>query len=70
MRRSKGYTDRLEKINRDDSGLAVVIDFKEAATKNLRLQIVGYSQGEYWLLSSKGYIISFKNYNILKADQS
>ena len=71
MRRSKGYTDRLGKINRDDSGLAVAIGFKEAATKKLRLQIVGYSQGEYWhLLSSKGYIISFKNYNILKADQS
>ena len=71
MRRSKGYTDRLEKINREDSGLAVVIGFKEAAAKKLSLQIVGYSQGEYWhLLSSKGYIMSFKNYNILKADQS
>ena len=34
MRRSKGYTDELEKINRDDSGLAVVIGFKEAAPKN------------------------------------
>ena len=34
MRRSKGYTDWLEKINRDDSGLAVVIGFKEAAAKN------------------------------------
>ena len=71
MRRSKGYTDELEKINRDDNGLAVVIGFKEFAAKKLRLQIVRYSQGEYWyLLSSKGYINSFKNYNILKADQS
>ena len=71
MRRSKGYTDELEKINRDDSGLAVVIVFKEAAAKKLRLRIVGYSQGEYWyLLSNKGYIMSFKNYNISKADQS
>ena len=33
MRRSKGYTDELEKISRDDSGLAVVIGFKEAAPK-------------------------------------
>ena len=71
MRRSKGYTDKLEKINRDDSSLAVVFGFKEAAAKKLRLQIVGYSQGEYWyLLSNKGYIMSFKNYNISKADQS
>ena len=36
MRRSKGYTDELEKINRDDSGLAVIIGFKEAAAKKLR----------------------------------
>ena len=71
MRRGKGYTDELEKINRDDSGLAVVIVFKEAAAKKLRLRIVGYSQGEYWyLLSNKGYIMSFKNYNISKAGQS
>ena len=37
MRRSKGYTGKLEKINRDDSGLAVVIGFKGAAAKTLRL---------------------------------
>ena len=71
MRRSKGYTDELEKINRDDSGLSVVIDFKEAFTTKLRLQITGYSQGEYWyLLSNKGYIMPFKNYSISKADQT
>ena len=71
MRRSKGYTDELEKINREDSGLAVVIGFKEATTAKLRLPITGYSQGEYWyLLSNKGYIMSFKNCNISKADQA
>ena len=33
------------------------------------LQITGYSQGEYWsLLSNKGYVMSFKNYNIPKAN--
>ena len=71
MRRSKGYTDKLEKLNRDDSGLAVIIGIKEAATKKLRLQITGYFRGEYWyLLLNKGYIMSLENYNILKADQS
>ena len=71
MRRSKGYTDELEKINRDDSGLAVILGFKEATAKKLRLRITGYSQGEYWyLLSNKGYIMSFKNCNISKADQA
>ena len=69
MRRSKGYTDELEKINRDDSGIALNIKLKKAAAKKLRFRITGFSQGEYWyLLSNKGYIMSYKNYNILKAD--
>ena len=71
MRRSKSYTDELEKMIRGDRGLAVTSGFKKAAVKKLRLPITGYSQGEYWyLLSNKGYIMSFKNYNISKADQS
>ena len=69
-RRSKGYTDELEKLNRDDSGLAVVITLKEVAAKKLRLRVTGFSQAEYWyLLSNKGYIMSYKNYNISKADE-
>ena len=68
MRRSKGYTDELEKINRDYSGIALNIKLKAAAAKKLRFRITGFSQGEYWyLLSNKGYIMSYKNYNILKA---
>ena len=31
MRRNKGYTDELEKINRDDSGIALNIKLKNAA---------------------------------------
>ena len=48
MRRSKGYTDELEIINRDDSGIALTISLKEAATKKLRFRIIGFSQVEYW----------------------
>ena len=71
MRRSKGQTDELEKLNRDDSGVAVTISLKEAAPKQLRLRITGFSQAEYWyLLSNKEYIMSYKNYNISKADES
>ena len=55
MRRSKKYTDKLEKLNRDDSGLAVVITLKEATAKKLRLRVTDFSQTEYWyLLSNKG----------------
>ena len=46
MRRSKGYTDKLEKSNRKDSGLAVIISLKEPAAKKLRLRITGYSPAE------------------------
>ena len=31
LRRSKGYTDELEKINHDDSGIALTIKLKKAA---------------------------------------
>ena len=69
MRRSKGYTDELEKINRDDSWIALTISLKAAAAKKLRYRITGWSQGEYWyLLSNRGYIMSYKNYNISKSD--
>ena len=65
MRGGKGYTDELEKINRDDSGVVLNISLKDATAKKLRLRITGFSQAEYWyLLSNKGYIMSYKNYNI------
>ena len=70
MKRSKAYTDELEKINRDDSVIALTISLKEAAAKKLRFRITGFSQGEYWyLLSNKGYIMSYRNYSISKTDK-
>ena len=47
MRRSKGYTDGLEKINRDNSGIALTISLKEAAAKKFQFRITGFSQAEY-----------------------
>ena len=71
MRRSKGYTEELEKLNRDNSGLAVSIGLKEAATKKIRPRITGYFQAEYWyLLSNKAHIMSYKNCNISKAGEA
>ena len=70
MRRSKGYTNELGKLNCDDSSIALTISLKEAAAKKLRFRITGFSQAEYWyLLSNNGYIMSYKNYNISKADE-
>ena len=39
MRRSKGYTDELEKINRDDSGIALNFKLKKVCSKKLRYRI-------------------------------
>ena len=70
MRRSKGNYDELEKITRDDSGLVIYIKLKDAAAKKMRLRVVGYSQGEYWYAhTNKGYIMTYKNYNISKSDK-
>ena len=69
MRRSKGYADELEKINRDESRIALIISLKEAAGKKMRFRITSFSQGEFWyLLSNRGYIMSYKSYNISKSD--
>ena len=69
MRRSQGYTDELEKLTRDDSGLAVVISLKEAAKKKMRLKITGFFQAEYWYASSnEGCIMTYNNYNISKEE--
>ena len=70
MRRSKGNYKELEKITRDDSSLVVYVKLKAAAAKKLRLRIVGYSQGEYWYAyTNKGYVMTYLNYNIAKADK-
>ena len=70
MRRSQGYTYELEKLTRDDSVLAVVANLKDAAQKKMKLRITGFSQSEYWYaFSNKGYIMTYKNYNISKKDE-
>ena len=67
MRRSKGYTNELEKLTRDDSNVQLTIKLKKAATKKLRLRVTAYSQIEYYyLLSNNGMIMSYKNYSISK----
>ena len=51
MRRSKGYTDELEKISCDDSGIPLTIKLEKACTTKLCYRITGFSQAEYWYLS-------------------
>ena len=37
LRRGKGYTDEIEKLNRDDSNLSVTITVKNAAAKKIEI---------------------------------
>ena len=67
MRQSKGYTDDLEKLTQDASDINLTVKLKVAAAKKMRLRVLGYSQAEYWYTtSSKGYIMTFKNYSVTK----
>ena len=48
MRRSKGYTDELEKLTRYDSDIQLTIKLKKAATKKMRIRVTAYSQAKYY----------------------
>ena len=63
MRRSQGCTDELEKLTRDDSGLAVAVNLKDPTQKKMRFRITGFSQSEYC------YTMTYKNYNIWEEDK-
>ena len=45
LRRRKGYTNEIEKLNRDDSDLTITIQLKVPAEKKVRLHVTGYYQG-------------------------
>ena len=47
LRRSKGYTNKLENVSRDDSDLTLTVKLKAAADKMMRFRFTGYSQGQY-----------------------
>ena len=69
LERSKGYTNKLEKITRNDNNLGETINLKTAAVKKTRLRVTGYSQGEYlYVLSQLGSTMIHKIYTIKKGD--
>ena len=66
LRRGRGYTQELEKIVRNDSSLKLTITLKAAATKKMRLRVVGYHQGEYMnSMTNLGLLVSYKDYGIV-----
>ena len=52
MKRSKGYTDKLEKLTCNNSDISLTVKLKAATTKKLRLKVVVYSQAEYLYTTS------------------
>ena len=47
LRRGKDYTNKIEKINWDDSDLLIKITLKDAAIEKIRLCVTRCYQGEY-----------------------
>ena len=70
MRRGRGYTSELEKVVRNDSSLTLTITLGYAATKTLRLRVVGYYQGEYlYSMTNLGLLLSCKDYGIVTQNE-
>lgn len=67
MRRSKGYTDELEELSRNDSGFELTVLLKASTSKKMRLKVLAYSQAEYWYaMRNRGKVFTYKNYSIKK----
>ena len=65
LRASYGYTNEMEKLERNDSKLYLKIQLKSSATKKLRLRIWRYSLGEYlYILAKDGLTLQHKTYSI------
>ena len=70
LRRGRGYTSELEKVVRNDSSLTLTITLRNAATKKLRLRVVGYYQGEYlYSMTNLGLLLPYKDYGIVTQNE-
>ena len=66
LRRQKGYSNKIEKLNRDESDLSITFTLKNAATKKMRLRVTGYYHGEYLYSLSNEELMNYKEYWINK----
>ena len=47
-----------------------MVTLKAAATKKMRLRVVGYYQGEYmYIMSNLGLLLTFKDYGIVEQNE-
>lgn len=67
LRVSRGYTDELEKLVRNDSNVNLIVTLKKSATKKFRLQITTFSKVEYFYLhGNKGQLMKMQRYEVIK----
>ena len=65
-KRMRIHKFELEKVVRNDSPLTLTITLRAAATKKMRLRVVGYYQGEYlYSMTNLGLLLSYKDYGIV-----
>ena len=70
LRASSGYTKKAEKLERNDSKIAISILLKAEATKKLRLRVWAYSVGEYmYILSRSGLTLRHRTHTINQDDK-
>ena len=66
LRRSKGYTNELEKLVRNDSGISLTINLKIPAPFKMRLFVTTFSQAEWYYASGlKGKAMTLKPYTVI-----
>ena len=65
-----GYANEIEKINRDDSDMSIIITLETLLLllqKKMRLHVTVYYQGEYlYSLSCEELIMNYKGYGVNK----
>ena len=67
LSRRKGYTNEINKLNRDDSDLTITIQLKAPAEKIMRLHITGYYEGEcLYSMTREEFIMNYKECGVNK----
>ena len=69
LRDSLGYTNKMERPNRNDSKLKLTIETKIPLMKKIRLRVWGYTNGEYlYMLLDGSLMLKYKTFTIKSLD--
>ena len=70
LRASSGYIKEAEKLERNDSNINLLIQFKAAATKILRFRVWAHSLGEYlYILTENGLTLRHRAYAVNQREE-